>query len=340
MTRLGTAALLLLCTVSMPSRADTDVVVFVNGDRLTGELKSLERGLLRFKTKATDTIRIEWDEIAYISSEQNIQVESQEGLRFLGSLSWPARPRTVTVETTSGAFDLDAARVVSMTPIEETLVGRFDGDVRVGYNFTKASSVEQMTLGLDLAYRTEIRIQSLNLDASLSDSGGTEASKRSNLNYTYRRLRANRWFGSGLVELNRNDELGLKLRSTVGGGLGRIVRQSNSMNLLLEGGVTLNRESNTAQTEDTDSWELYGQVSWDWFRYDLPELDLASNLRVFPSLSESNRVRSEFDIVFSWEFIDDLFWSLSYYNSYDSKPSDPAASKSDYGINTALGWDF
>jgi putative salt-induced outer membrane protein YdiY len=320
--------------------AQSDVVVFINGDRLTGEVKSLERGLLRFKTRATDTIRIEWDEVAYVSSDQNIQVETQEGLRFLGALAWPAQAGIVSVDTISGSFDLDANRVVKMTPIKETLVGRFDGDVRLGYNFTKASSVEQLTLGVDLDYRTEIRIHSLDLDASSSDSGGTEASQRSNLNYTYRRLRANRWLVAGFAALTRNDELGLKLRSTVGAGLGRIIRQSNSMNLMLEGGLTLNREENSNAADNSKTWEMYGSLSWDWFRYDLPELDLSSDLRVYPSLSESGRVRSEFDITFKWEFIDDLFWSLSYYNSFDSNPADPDASKSDFGINTSVGWDF
>ncbi len=51
----------------------TDVVIFNNGDRLTGEVKSLERGRLRFKTDATDTISIEWGDVAYLSSDQNIQ---------------------------------------------------------------------------------------------------------------------------------------------------------------------------------------------------------------------------------------------------------------------------
>ncbi len=66
--------------------ADTDVVIFKNGDHLTGEVKSLERGRLRFKTEATDTIGIEWDEVAYLSSDQNIQVETILGTRYLGHL--------------------------------------------------------------------------------------------------------------------------------------------------------------------------------------------------------------------------------------------------------------
>lgn len=64
-----------------------DVVLFLNGDRLTGEVKSLERGRLRFKTAATDTISIEWDDIASVRSAQNIQVETQGGVRYLGQLT-------------------------------------------------------------------------------------------------------------------------------------------------------------------------------------------------------------------------------------------------------------
>ena len=65
----------LLAGVSQFASADNDVVFFHNGDRLTGEVKSLERGKFRFKTAATDTISIEWDDVAYLSSDQNIQVE-------------------------------------------------------------------------------------------------------------------------------------------------------------------------------------------------------------------------------------------------------------------------
>ncbi len=50
-------ALLLLLFAGI-AYADTDVVIFKNGDHLTGEVKSLERGRLRFKTEATDTISI------------------------------------------------------------------------------------------------------------------------------------------------------------------------------------------------------------------------------------------------------------------------------------------
>ena len=77
MRRRLTILIAALAAVSAPATAadQTDIVVFDNGDRLTGEFKSLERGRLRFNTEATDTISIEWDNVAYLSSNQNIQVD-------------------------------------------------------------------------------------------------------------------------------------------------------------------------------------------------------------------------------------------------------------------------
>ena len=53
-------------SLSASAAAKTDIVIVVNGDSLTGEVKSLERGRLRFKTDATDTISIEWDDVAWL----------------------------------------------------------------------------------------------------------------------------------------------------------------------------------------------------------------------------------------------------------------------------------
>ena len=332
-----TVASLLL---SLSANAQTDIVIFDNGDRLTGEVQSLEKGLLRFKTDATGTISIEWDYVTYVSSEQNVQVETQEGLRYLGHLLRSEEESTVTVETDGGSVALDAARVVTMAPIEETAVGRLDGEVLAGYNFAKADGVKQLNLGLELNYRTELRIFGVDVDATTSDSGGSEASQRLNLNLDYRRLWPERWLTSALVRLTRNDELGIDLRTSIGAGGGRILRQSNSSNVMLEGGLLLSRENISSGLESEDTLELFSALTWDWFRYDFPELDLSSSLTVIPNLTNAGRVRGDFEIAFSWEFIDDFAWRLSFYESYDSDPQDTTAEKTDYGINTSLAWDF
>ncbi|MCZ6702688.1 MAG: hypothetical protein O6940_06560 [Ignavibacteria bacterium] len=46
-----------------------------------------------------------------------------------------------------------------------------------------------------------------------------------------------------------------------------------------------------------------------------------------------------YDIVLSWEIIIDLYWDLSFYASYDNKPTG-LASSTDYGINTSSKFEF
>ena len=69
MTGRGTkaiAAIALALSVGATTHAQgrTDVVTLPNGDRITGEIKRLERGRLEFKTDDAGTLYLEWDKIA------------------------------------------------------------------------------------------------------------------------------------------------------------------------------------------------------------------------------------------------------------------------------------
>ncbi len=112
------------------------------------------------------------------------------------------------------------------------------------------------------------------------------------------------------------------------------------MNLSLEGGLLFSRENVSSGLPTEDSLEAFGTLRWGWFRYDSPELDLSTELQLIPNLTDTGRVRGEFDISLKWEMIEDLFWELSFYDSYDSDPIVRGAEKNDYGVNTSLGWDF
>jgi len=334
------ATAVLTIALSTCAFAKTDVVIFVNGDRLTGEVKSLERGKLRFKTAATDTISIEWDDVARLTSNQNIQVETDEGDRYLGHLVADAEAGQVIVKTVSGPKTLDAGRIVFMNPIEKTGIERFDGDITAGFNFAKASEVKQAQLGLELEARTETRLFGLDVASVTSDSADIESSQRHSLDLSYTRLWPERWFTGTVLRLESNDELGLDLRTSLGAGGGRYLRQTNSTTLSLTGGLQLSRENVAGNLNDEDTLEAFATLAWDWFRYDTPELDFSTNLQIIPNLTDTGRVRAELDISMKWEMIEDLFWELQFYDSFDSDPVVQGAEENDYGVITSLGWEF
>jgi len=318
----------------------TDIVIFKNGDRLTGELKSLKRGQLNLNTEATGTIGIEWDKISNVISNQKIQVETSNGTRYFGNLASSDRGSSIIVVTDDGPQTLDWMSVITMTPIEGGGIHGLDVDLSVGYNFAKAGGVKQVTLGVNMDYRSLIRIESLRFSTVITDSDTQDASKRMNLGFRHTRLWNRRWFSNSSLTFDQNDELGLNLRTSVGAGGGRYLVQSNTTLLSLEGGLQFSRENLIAEDEDINSLEATFSANWDWFLFEDPELDWSTTLQIIPSLTENGRVRGELDTTLSWEIIGDLNWAFSLYGSWDNQPQSAEGATSDYGVNTALVYDF
>jgi putative salt-induced outer membrane protein YdiY len=319
---------------------DTDVVVFENGDRLTGEMKSLDRARLSFDSDPTGTINIEWDKVAYIRVDQDIQVETESGVRYFGQISMAKEKFKVVVDTADGPAVLESGTVVAMDPIDEGGFRALDINVSLGYNYSKASNITQLNVGMDTEYRSLKRVLTVDFSSLVSASDNNDTSERESLEFNYTRLRSNRWLNDGGVSFDINDELGLNLRTSLSAGGGRILLQSNHSRFVLKGGLKATRESNVDQPEDVDSLESYGTVAWEWYRYDTPELDWSMSLEVIPSLTESGRVRGEYDATLKWEIISDFFWQLDYYLSYDNQPQSEEASSNDSGVTTSLVYKF
>jgi hypothetical protein len=100
--------------------------------------------------------------------------------------------------------------------------------------------------------------------------------------------------------------------------------------------------SETLEGDVSSQENIEGLLALDYSRYiyDDPMLDLSSRLSIFPSITESGRMRAQFDINLRWEMFADLLWDLSYYNTYDSNPASGSESTNDYGVVTSIGWSF
>jgi hypothetical protein len=318
----------------------TDTVTFKNGDKLTGEFKSLKRGHLNLNADATGTIGIEWDKIQSVVTSQNIQIETDDGTRYFGTLAPSFEGAKVVVVTVNGPQSLDADKVITMTPIDGGGFHALDIEASVGYDFAKAGGVTHGTLAVNMDYRSRIRIESISFSTIVTDSSTQDVSQRANLGLAHTRLWKDRWFTTGGLTFDQNDELGLNLRTSIGFGGGRFFVQSNAMLLSWEAGLQFSREDQIDEPDDTDSLEAVFTVNWDWFLFDNPELDWSTRFQLIPSLTETGRVRGELDTTLSWEIIGDLDWAISLYSSWDNQPHSDVGSTSDYGVNTALSYDF
>src|SRR5678810_964877 len=86
----GSLSLLLGAAVAKAQK--TDSVWIKNGDRITGEVKSLSRALLKYSTDDLGTIYIEWDKVVRISSKATFEVQVNTGQKLsLIHISEPTR---------------------------------------------------------------------------------------------------------------------------------------------------------------------------------------------------------------------------------------------------------
>ena len=325
-----------------------DVVIFNNGDHLTGEIRGLGRGQLAFNTDATGTIQIDWVDVAELRSRLTFEIELTNGQRLLGSLLAPEEAGELIIDTGAAAtVDLPLGRIVGMTEIEAVFRDRIDLDLDFGYDFTKSSDVEIVTMAIDAAYTAEQNLAEVRFNTIRTDrgeNGGLIDQASLNLNYT--RLLRERWLATGLVGFESNSELGIDLRTTVGGAAGRLFRQSGEHRISWRVGLIRSKEEIVDSETVTNSTEGLLNLTFDIYRATGNEFDISSRLTVFPSFSQSGRYRSEFDLDLEWELYQDITWGLSFYHNFDSDPplggdlSSGGPIRADYGIISSVGIDF
>lgn len=320
----------------------TDVVILKNGDHITGEVKTLEYNQLKLSTDHMGTIYIEWDKIAAIKSSQYLLLERTDGRRYFGQLVLGEADSQLRLKRSADepAELVDMATIVHAQPIEGgNVFDRLDGYVSAGLDIAKANDRSSVDFAAGLSSRTKIREWTLDGSANLTDDSSGETSERYQLRFDYRQFLWDRNFYVGFAGLDRNTELDLNLRTMGGGGLGRHLVRTNESEWVVAAGLAYTHENYTGG-ETLDSLEGVLTTSFRAFRYDFPETDIGGSLTLLPSLTQSGRYRAEGDLRARYEFIDDLYFELKLYGSYDSSPPLADSEQTDYGLTTSLGYSF
>lgn len=332
--------ILQLLSTPLMGRDKTDVVILKNGDRLTGEIKKLERGKLRFSTDYMGTVDIEWPEIERLTSQYFFEVEVETGERVFGSLRPTPGQDEIDIVGERSTATLEQLSVVRLTPLEDDFLARLQGYMDVGFSFTRANRATQWSLGAEVNSRTEQRQIQINLSSLFNSREDLDSTTRNVLGLDFTRFFSDRWLVSALAQFTQNEELALDLRSIVGGAVGRHLIQTNRSTLTLRGGTVFTRERFTGPDPGRSNAELFAGMEYDLFSFGHPETDITTTLAVFPNLSDWGRLRVDLESRIRHELFKDFFWSISLFDNFDSDPALEAAKRNDFGITTSLGWSF
>jgi len=322
------------------AREKTDLIILRNGDHITGEIKSLKRGMLTVGTDSVGTIQIKWQDVKSVTSRLHFSLEDDQGRIYVGSLE-PAGDNTgrLTVAGPQPVEDLDHLSIVKIQALEESRWRRFSGSADLSYSFTKASDRQQFNFSGDIMYRTERYSGQLTYSSTIGTSKGETDQDRQLVTLTGTRERTGRWLGYSQTSFSTNFELQLQGRFSALGGPGYNLVQTNNSLIRVIGAAAYSHEQYVA--EDTQqSVEGFFMLDAQFFKLDSPKVDIINQLAYLPSFSKWGRHRLEYNAKARIEVLRDFFVTFTFYDSYDSDPPSETAVRNDYGFTTGLSWSI
>jgi len=334
------AAVVLGTSAFAVARPKTDVVVVKNGDSLTCEIKKLSRGKLEVQTDSMDKIYVEWTEIIGLRSAAYFRVTTSDRDFYFGSLEIREATTDLRVASDTMVVTLPMLSAVGITPIERSFWSQNQGHVSIGFDYSKSTDVAGAYFDFSNRYRTERNLVESALNTTVTQEGESGTKRRGLVGASFTRILPNGMTVAVGAKLERNDELDVKRRF-----LGQVLAgynptATNQALLMVSAGLAFNAERSYSVEETKESLEGVLHASFSVFQYNLPETAVDLILDVYPSITERGRYRTDFDSLIRREIIDDFFFDLDFYVSYDNKPASGGDPTSDYGIKTSLGYSW
>jgi len=332
--------LLLIITGGHLFAEKTDTIYLVNGDRITGEIKRIEYGMLVYKTDALGTIDIKLEEVNTFYSKENYDIRLSNGYRMFGSIDTTSVPQSVNIVTANDRVLKPLIEIVEITPIKNSFLQRMNGNVNLGYSYTKASTVSQITFNGELRYRAPRYDSGIKIGSIITDQDNADRSRKNDFSINTYRIISGRWYAGINAALQQNSELGLQRRLQAGVGGGYDLLHTNLNRLFTIGAVVINSEISSDTSLTSNSFEGLAKIEYRIYKLRSPKINVTTYFSAYPSFTVRKRIRTEFDVQAKIEIISDLYLSLSYYNDYDNKPASGEKAKTDWAIITSIGYSF
>jgi Protein of unknown function, DUF481 len=337
----------LLVVVPLFARESTDVIVMQNGDRLTGEVKALDGGVLYVSLPyVVQTLSVDWTKVARLESHQLFFVKTEDGTVYEGVLNsretGGGRPTEIEIaETPAKTEVISSTRVVNVSQTSEKFLQRFTGGASFGTIYAKANQTAQYSLTGYAGYPRPRWGASAGISSNLSLASGTSTSTRNQLTFSgYHLMRKNNYFYNGFDAFLQSTEQGITHQNAIGATIGRYLKNTDRALISVGAGgawqtTNYNQGVVPIPTQNVATAVLLANVQL--FTFNKTTLNVGG--AVFPALSEPGRVYYSTNASYYIKITGNLSWNVSFYGNWDNQP--PAKLPgSDYGTTSGLSWTF
>ncbi len=317
--------------------AKIDTIFLQHGDRITGEVKTMENNYLRLSTDDAGTVKVEWNKIDSVKILTSMRIELVDGRIMYGKLLTAGIVGSCYIWRREGdPVLIKLIRIVALSPVEEKFVDRLNGTLSTGFSYVKASDIAQWNFNGSIEYQARKNHGELFYDGNITQDS-LKTSQRHNGGATFIRLLPKNWFLITSFSLESNTELELDLRSNWGIGGGKSLIRTNFTSFYLASGIQFNRET----SKGVEQFNVEGvlEANYSVFIYDDPEVSFDIKVDLIPSISNIGRLRSNINSNLKWEVFNDFYLKWTFYYTHDNRPLSETAAKSDWAV-TLLGVEY
>jgi len=259
----GRGVLVLLLTTALlmvagPSRADE--VYLKNGDRLSGTVVRMDKGVLVLETSYAGQIQIDWHEVARLSSKAAVGVTLGDGTRLVGKIG-PAADGSFKLDSEGlrapVVLNLDSVEAIGPTktpPVKITATANAGVSVQDGN--TRAQNYH---LDGELTARTANTRYRAGGEWNEEKADRVDTAKNWLAYADYRYFLAPKWFMFANTRFQNDEFADLRLRTTLGGGSGYQFYESPDLNMSFQVGLSYVDENFYIAADDSfpaAQWEF------------------------------------------------------------------------------------
>jgi len=320
-------------------QAQNDSLVAKNSNMIIGEVKGMDKGVLKMKTAYSDSdFAIEWGKIKKLTTQTEFLISTTEGGRYNGNLRSGAENEILILRASDTLARVSLAEIVYLRTVKSDFWSKLSASIGLGYNFTKSNNFRQFSLRSTLGYQARKWSANANYNHITSNRDDVEAVERIDAAVAYRYFLRNDWFPLAEVNWLSNTEQNINLRTVSRLGMGKFLKRTNQWFWGVQAGISYNNESySDADIEAQNSAEAF--LGTEANLYDIGDLSLLANIVAYPSLTESGRLRFDSNIDLQYDLPLDFFIKLGLTVNYDNRA---LASDSDYDyvVQTTFGWEL
>lgn len=329
------ALLFLLLTSTVFSQNDS--IVLINGDHIAGEIKSMSRGVLTFKTDYSDSdFKIEWDGIAEIYGVNFFLFTLSNGERYTGSFR-TAGADSIIIREPLVEINTTPENIVYVKSVDQDFWSRAYASIDLGLSVTKANNLRQLNTRANLGYVADFWSVDASLSTLFSEQNEIDATRRTDASGTFSYFLPKDWYIPATISFLSNTEQKLDLRTSARLGFGKYVIHTNRSYWGFSLGASYNNEKYSTDAEHRKSWE--GYLGTELNLYDIGDLNLLTTAIIYPGLTDTERFRSDFRFDVKYDLPLDFYIKAGFTLNYDNQPAE-GASETDYVLQTGFGWEL